>query len=188
MTESDAAAPRRGPGRLIRGVRAGDRRSVVRRVELQGGVRMRVTSDAFPDGGEIPIAAAGRGLGADRSPQLAWRGAPAATRQYLLVVEDVDVPLPRPIVHTVALIDATVDELAEGELVAGPAIRFVRASFGRKGYHGPRPVPGHGVHHYGFDVYALDARIDDAASLADVLAAAAGHVIGHGRLVGTMER
>lgn len=49
---------------------------------------------------------------------------------------------------------------------------FVPASFGRLGYHGPRPIHGHGVHHYGFSVYALSSPVERAAGVKELLAAA----------------
>jgi phosphatidylethanolamine-binding protein (PEBP) family uncharacterized protein len=59
----------------------------------------------------------------------------------------------------------------------------------KSGYSGPRPIPGHGAHHYRFHVLALDRPIpDDATSVKAVLAAAAGHVLARGTLTGTYER
>jgi phosphatidylethanolamine-binding protein (PEBP) family uncharacterized protein len=36
--------------------------------------------------------------------------------------------------------------------------------FGRRGYGGPMPPEGHGVHHYHFKVYALDAKLEVEAA------------------------
>jgi len=73
-------------------------------------------------------------------------------------------------------------------LVAGaPGIRFVPSRRGPGTYAGPRPVPGHGPHHYRFHLYAIDSRVDlskvvDAAQLPSALK---GHVLASGTLTGT---
>jgi Raf kinase inhibitor-like YbhB/YbcL family protein len=59
------------------------------------------------------------------------------------------------------------------------------------GYRGPMPPPGHGVHHYHFKLYALDAAIDLPAGTTDkaaLLAAMQGHILDEAELIGTYER
>ena len=83
--------------------------------------------------------------------------ATAAAAQLLLVVEDIDVPLAKPAVHCLALIDPTAGHLDPGALSArhpGPGVRVLRSTVGR-GYHGPAPVKGHGPHRYVFQLFAL---------------------------------
>jgi phosphatidylethanolamine-binding protein (PEBP) family uncharacterized protein len=59
----------------------------------------------------------------------------------------------------------------------------------KTGYAGPRPIPGHGPHHYRFHLLALDRSIPDSAvTVKAVLAVAAGHVLARGTLTGTYER
>ncbi|ORX01496.1 hypothetical protein AWC29_22880 [Mycobacterium triplex] len=99
-------------------------------------------------------------------------------------------PLPRPLLHTVAVIDPALDHVAAGSLRPGtPGIRFIRADLGHRGYAGPRPIPGHGPHHYRFHVFAIDQQIPDTvATVKALLAAMAGHVLARGTLTGTYER
>ncbi len=49
------------------------------------------------------------------------------------------------------------------------------------------PPPGHGVHHYHFKLYALDARLDlpPGSTKKQLLDAMKGHVLGEAELVGT---
>jgi phosphatidylethanolamine-binding protein (PEBP) family uncharacterized protein len=119
-------------------------------------------------------------------PALAWTGVPDGTRRLLFVLEDIDVPMSRPVLHTIALIDPAVSALGEGEMKPGhPSIRFIPAQRGNQRYFGPRPLPGHGVHQYGFHLYALDRALPDPLTgMADVLTAAAGHVLADGFLEG----
>ena len=60
---------------------------------------------------------------------------------------------------------------------------------GNRGYAGPRPIPGHGPHHYRFHVFALDQPLADTVTRAKaLLAAMKGHVLARGVLTGTYER
>jgi phosphatidylethanolamine-binding protein (PEBP) family uncharacterized protein len=176
-------------GKLLRGVRADQRRSRLSGISVAADGGIHVSSPAFTDGGTIPTKNAGKGLGDNISPALDWTGAPASTEQLVLFIEDVDVPLPRPLLHTVALIEPNIHRLAEGVLRTGTAgLRFACTALG-SGYAGPRPIPGHGPHHYRFHVVALDEPVPDtAASARGVLAAIPGHVIATGVLTGIYQR
>lgn len=175
-------------GARLRRRRAGEERSTWRLPTLQAPETITVTSDSFAPGGTIPERHRGPGAGDNLSPALAWSGLPEGTAQLLLIIEDTDVPLPRPIIHTVALIDPGATGLGAGELAATtPGVRPLTASFGRTGYAGPRPLAGHGPHHYGFQLFALDTALEVPNAHA-AFTAAAGHVLARGRLVGVDER
>jgi phosphatidylethanolamine-binding protein (PEBP) family uncharacterized protein len=177
-------------GRLLRRVRAGEQRSPLTGSTFAAPKSITVTSAAFTDGGAMPQSSAGKGVGANTSPALRWDGLPPGTRQVVLIIDDVDVPLPRPLLHTIAVIDPTLDGVAAGSLQPGATgIRFIRADLGNRGYAGPRPIPGHGPHHYRFHVLATDKPIADNVTTAKaLLAALAGHVLARGVLTGTYER
>lgn len=179
-------------GAALRWRRAGERWSVANTRQLQAPDTLTVTSTSFAPGGTIPGTYAGLGVGGNTSPAISWSGLPDGAAQILLVIEDIDVPLPRPVLHTIALVDARLSGLAEGELSeANPAVRFVSAAFGRAGYHGPRALPGHGTHRYGFHVYALDRAVPRDASLrdfAELLPWVDGQILARGSLVGTQRR
>jgi Raf kinase inhibitor-like YbhB/YbcL family protein len=147
-------------------------------------------SNSFEDGERLPLASGGKGVGDNESPQLTWTGVPPGTQQLVLIIDDVDVPLPRPIVHTVAVIDPGVTQVDAGALQPGVAgIRFLRGDLPHHGYAGPRPIPGHGPHRYRFHLFALDAPIaDDVTKTKALLKNMAGHVTARGMLTGTYER
>jgi phosphatidylethanolamine-binding protein (PEBP) family uncharacterized protein len=149
-----------------------------------------VTSPAFADGGAMPRSSAGKGVGDNTSPPLRWDGLPPETRQLVLVIDDIDVPLPRPLLHTVAVLEPRIDGVDAGGLRPGATgIRFVRADLGHRGYAGPRPIPGHGAHHYRFHLFAIAKPIPDNVTRANaLLAAISGHVLARGVLTGTYER
>jgi phosphatidylethanolamine-binding protein (PEBP) family uncharacterized protein len=173
-------------GRMLRNKRPDVSLSVRHHPALAAPRVITLTSAAFPDGGTIPDRNCSLDLGPNLSPALTWTGVPAGTEQLLFVLEDIDVPMSRPGLHTIALLDPALTTLAEGEMKAGhPGIEFIPALRGRLGYFGPRPLPGHGLHHYGFHLYALDRTLPGPPTgLDDVLAAAAGHVLGDGFLEG----
>ena len=166
-------------GRLFRRVRAGEHRSPLSGSGFAAPESITVTSSAFTDGGPMPKSSAGKGVGDNTSPPLRWDGLPADTRQVVLIIDDVDVPLPRPLLHTIAVIEPALDGVTAGSLQPGTAgMRFIRADLGHRGYAGPRPIPGHGPHHYRFHVFAIDEPIaDSVTSTKALLAAMSGHVL-----------
>ncbi|MGH3639110.1 MAG: YbhB/YbcL family Raf kinase inhibitor-like protein [Mycobacterium sp.] len=177
-------------GRLLRRLRADPGRSPLAGHQLDAPATIVVTSSTFPDGGPIARRHAGEGVGDDVSPELRWSGIPAGAAALVLLLDDVDVPLLRPLFHSVALLAPNAGGLAEGEFVAGtPGVRIVPTMLSKNGYAGPRPIPGHGPHRYRFHVLALDRPVPaDATSVKKVLAAASGHVLARGTLTGTYER
>ena len=123
-----------------------------------------LTSSAFASGAAIPARFGCDG--ADLSPALEWAGVPAGTRSLALVCADPDAP--RGTWYHWAAYDLPADlaGLAEGWSPDGDGSgREAVNDFGRPGYGGPCPPPGHGTHHYRFTLFALDV---------DRLAVAAG--------------
>ena len=95
--------------------------------------------------------------------------------------------MPKPLMHTIAVIEPDLGGLGEGELKPGTTgVRLVKA-FGDT-YVGPRPIPGHGPHHYRFLVFALDQKVPDGRRPRGPAPAIAGHVLARGVLTGTYER
>lgn len=158
---------------------------------------MFIQSSAFPPHSPIPKRHTGEGE--DVSPPLAWGDLPAGTRELALICDDPDAPTPQPWVHWLLYkIPPTVTELPEdvapGSRVASPAAMLQGRnswSSGRTiGYRGPLPPPRHGVHHYHFKLYALDALLDVKPSLdkSTLLDALRGHILAEAELIGTYER
>jgi phosphatidylethanolamine-binding protein (PEBP) family uncharacterized protein len=181
-------------GRLLRSRHAGPARSVL--TLLPAPETIRLTSESFAEGAEIPDRHAGAGRGPNLSPQLSWTGVPDGTRQLLLVMEDPDVPRSSPALHLVAAFAPDAGPFAEGGLAPGaPGIRYLTAlplpgALGRlrPGYHGPRALPTHGPHAYDFVLLALDRPVpEDVERVADadgIVAIARDHVLARGRLRG----
>jgi Raf kinase inhibitor-like YbhB/YbcL family protein len=143
-----------------------------------------LTSNAFRHGDEIPRRHGCEGD--DVSPALSWSDPPAGTRALALVVDDPDAPVGVFTHWLAANIDSQVRGLAEGE--SAPAEG--RNDFGRTGWSGPCPPPGHGAHRYFFRLHALDAPLDVGfrSGRREFDEALAGHVLATAELMGTYER
>ena len=157
----------------------------------------KLSSSAFKAGAAIPRKFTGEGD--DVSPPLAWDGVPDGTKEFALICDDPDAPTSEPWVHWVIYgIAADVRALPEGIKNETQLTKPIAARQGKNswdsgvtiGYRGPMPPPGHGTHHYHFQLHALDRPLDlaPAATKKQVLAAMQVHVLGEAELIGTYER
>lgn len=115
-------------------------------------------------GGEATVTEEFNGFGCtgkNQSPQLSWSNAPEGTKSFAITMYDPDAPTGSGWWHWVVFdIPATVDELVsnagniELDLAPKGAIQSV-TNYGAKGYGGPCPPPGHGLHQYTITVHAL---------------------------------
>lgn len=175
-------------GRLLHSVRSDPARSPLSRPELQASESITVSSPAFDDGAPMPRRHAGRGVGDDISPELNWTGIPDDARQLVLILDDIDVPLRTPLVHSIAVLRPDTGGLAAGHF-SSEHVRIIPTMLAKKGYSGPRPIPGHGPHRYRFHLLALDRPVpQDVASPKQLYRAAANHVIARGTLTGSFQR
>jgi Raf kinase inhibitor-like YbhB/YbcL family protein len=128
---------------------------------------MQLTSSSFDDGDYLKMdhvlsAEYGFGCSGDnKSPQLAWSGAPEGTKSFALTCFDPDAPTGSGFWHwVVANIPASVSELPldagnpkTAQLPAG-AIQ-VRNDVSTLGYVGPCPPQGDHPHRYLFTLFAV---------------------------------
>lgn len=181
-------------GPLLRNRRAGPSSLLWACPEAQGPETILLSSPACRDGEPLPDRYRGRAVGLNLSPPLAWSAIPPETVELVLVVEDPDAPRRRAPVHGVVRgIEPTVDFLPEGALARPspvPGLIIGKGLLGQRTWVGPMPLRAHGPHHYTFQLYALDLRLEvpSAFTRDDVRRAMAGHVVGRGVLVGTYER
>jgi len=158
---------------------------------------VRVTSRAFAAGTPVPKKHAYAGEGQNVSPEISWAGIPTGAREIAFLCDDPDAPTPKPWVHWVAYrIPADAKGFPEGvpnkpgPLENPPGMLQGKNNWDEIGWGGPLPPPGHGVHHYHFQVFALDTHLQlmGGATKEDLLRAIEGHVLARGELVGTYER
>src|SRR6185437_3349883 len=130
------------------------------------------------------------------SPALSWSNTPQGTESFVLLMHD---PEGHPmksmfdVTHWLVWnIPATATMLPEavppGAEMPDGAVQGKNVR-GVNGYQAPCPPPGK-AHHYTFELYALDTKLDvpATATRADVLKAMDGHVIGSSAYWGLFHR
>lgn len=184
-------------GHALHGVRAGLDEIVFNTLGLREGMAsIEITSAAFVDHGPLPTrctADAPEGEGV--SPPLRWTGLPAGTASLLLIVEDADSPTPNPLVHAIVVDLPLTDGLLVEAAIPSPGNEGTGLNVGRNSalqaaWLPPDPPPGHGVHRYAFQLFALGQAPDfsDSPGRDEVVEALRAHAIASGLLIGTHER
>src|SRR6516225_8271917 len=162
-----------------------------------GGIQLppmiHITIADFADGGRIPNKYTCAGSPTAPSPAMSWTGAPANTQSYVVILHDPDPVLQGSATNDVlhwAIIDIPGDTkgLPEGVKNGDQAdgAKNINNLGGFAGYMGPCAPPGHGDHHYTFELYALNAKLGlpDTASRQELLDAMNGKVIAKGVYIG----
>ena len=164
---------------------------------------MTLTVDGFPDGGQIPVkfsqAAPGAAPGEGLSPAITWANAPAGTQSFLLHMHDIDVVRNKTSddqAHWVVWnLPASATGLPEGvpkgaQLASGA----YQVSATGQMYRGPGAPATGPLHHYVFELFALDTKLDvqplaDAfETRANVMKAIQGHILGKAVYGGLFKR
>lgn len=184
--------PRLGPLLLVTALvgcrassHAGDQISRGAKVENATIADLNLTSDAFRDGQTIPARFTCEG--GSRTPSLKWSDPPSGTKSFALVLDDPDAPSGTFRHWGVFDIPASARSIGGGRKLGIEATN----DFGKPGYGGPCPPPGHGAHHYHFKLFALDLDrlgLSTKAKVEDAEDAAQRHAIGRGELVGIYQR
>lgn len=161
--------------------------------------KFELTSTAFVNGAKIPVKYTGEGE--DISPPLAWTGAPAGTKSFLILCEDPDAPSAAnpspdgPFVHWFILnIPANAEVLPAGvprqEKLSLPAGALQgHNGFDEIGYSGPMPPAGSGRHRYIFTIHAMDRVhvLDPNLTPLEFVQILQGSVLATAELMGTYE-
>jgi Raf kinase inhibitor-like YbhB/YbcL family protein len=155
-----------------------------------------MTTTAFEDGGVIPDKYTQKAGPMAVSPELKWSQVPMGTQSFVILFHD-----PEPVLNKSSKMDVThwliwnipgtstglSEGVAQGELPDGSRQVSLRGN----AYMGPGAPPGP-YHHYTFELYALDTKLDvpqgtpqQAADTRNaVINAMDGHVLGKAVLVG----
>src|SRR6266516_3131044 len=164
---------------------------------------MTLTVAGFPDGGQIPVkfsqAAEGVATGEGLSPAITWTNVPTGTQSFVLNMHDEDVARNKTTedqAHWVVWnIPATATGLPEGVPKGSqrPDGSFQISATGPV-YRGPGAPATGPQHHYMFEIYALDTKLevqpttDAFETRANVMKAMQGHVLGKAVYGGLFKR
>jgi len=154
------------------------------------GAVLELLSDAIDAAGAIDLRHTA--YGDNLSPPLHWTPV-AGAGAYAIILEDPDAPMEHPFVHWMIWnIPGSLDALPEGLPNADRLITPQGAIQGKNdngsfGYFGPRPPAGTGVHHYHFQLFALDSplTLHSDADLRALVDSMKGRVIADTELIGT---
>jgi hypothetical protein len=158
-----------------------------------------MTTTAFEDGGVIPEKYT-QASSSPVSPELKWSQVPPGTQSFVLLMHD-----PEPVLQKGSKMDIThwliwnipgtstglSENVAAGQLPDGSRQVSLRSN----AYMGPG-APAGPYHHYTFELYALDTKLEvpqgtpqeAAATRTAVVNAMDGHVLGKAVLVGRFHR
>lgn len=159
-----------------------------------------MTSPAWEDGGVIPDKYTQAAGPTSPSPELKWSQVPMGTQSFVLLMHD-----PEPVLNKGSKMDIThwliwnipgtstglPEGTAQGDLPDGSRQVSLRSN----GYMGPGAPPGP-YHHYTFELYALDTKLDIPAGTPQqaaetrnaIVNAMDGHVLGKAVLVARFHR
>jgi Raf kinase inhibitor-like YbhB/YbcL family protein len=159
-----------------------------------------MTTTAWQDGGVIPDKYTMAAGAAAVSPELKWSQVPAGTQSFVLLMHD-----PEPVLNKGSKMDIThwliwnipgtstglPEGVPQGELPDGSRQVSLRSN----AYMGPG-APAGPDHHYTFELYALDTKLDvpqgtpqdAAATRTAVVNAMDGHVLGKAVLIARFHR
>jgi Raf kinase inhibitor-like YbhB/YbcL family protein len=157
--------------------------------------KFKLSTSAYTEGSMIPTQYSCSDPN-PASPALTWSNPPANTASFAIILHDSDAApgkntmdvthwifwnIPATSMQMMGNVkpDATPDGIQQGKNVRGV-----------NGYQPPCPPPGGTEHHYIFEIYALDTKLDltTGASRADLLKTMDGHVIGKATYVGLFGR
>jgi Raf kinase inhibitor-like YbhB/YbcL family protein len=154
-----------------------------------------ITVRSLAFGTETPIPVKYTADGSGLSPPLEWSNVPEDARSIVVIVEDADSPTPKPLVHAIIVnLEAEDTHIPEGALNSpdhqGFGLQAGRNSYLMQAWLPPDPPPGHGIHRYVFQVFALRSGADFSASPGrqELIDAIADRAVAGGYLIGTYER
>jgi Raf kinase inhibitor-like YbhB/YbcL family protein len=168
-----------------------------------GKPQMTLSSTAFEDGAIIPVkysqAAEGAAPGGGTSPALNWVNAPAGTKSFVLHMHDLDFVHDKTTddqVHWLVWnIPASTMGLPEG-VPAGSTLSdgSYQVSVTGSLYRGPGAAANGPLHHYTFELFALDITLDQQPAgdafqtRAMIMKAMQGHVLARCAYTGRFRR
>ena len=158
---------------------------------------LTLTTPAWPDGDPIPVKYTQ--AGEQVSPALNWTNVPEGTQSFVLHMRDPDVARNRGTEDQVHWLVWNIPGTATGfpeNVPKGAQLQDGSRQISASGevYRGPGAPATGPLHHYTFELYALDTKIDMPAgsdawdTRTKIWAAMQGHVLGKAVYVGLFRR
>ncbi|HCN84037.1 MAG TPA: YbhB/YbcL family Raf kinase inhibitor-like protein [Sphingobacteriaceae bacterium] len=160
---------------------------------------MRLTISAFDDGTVIPDKYTQASAAGAVSPELTWNTVPPGTQSFVLYMHDIDVVRNRGLedyLHWLVWnIPGTAislpEKMPDGAVLADGSRQI---SAGGAKYTGPGAPASGPLHHYVFELFALDIKVDvpAGANAADtktsIMSQIQNHIIGKATYIGKFKR
>jgi Raf kinase inhibitor-like YbhB/YbcL family protein len=160
---------------------------------------MRLTSPAFADGAHIPLKYTQAAADGAVSPELIWNTVPTGTQSFVLWMHDVDLSINKTTednLHWLVWnIPNTAITLPE-KLPSGARLPdgSFQVSYAGPAYRGPGAPASGPLHHYVFELFALDIKLDEnlganaVETKQDVFKLMQGHILGKAAYAGLFHR
>lgn len=149
---------------------------------------LKVESNAFENGGNIPVKHTGKGE--DVSPLLMLEGISNGAVSIVIIMDDLDFPFGTYnhwVMWNIPASFSVIPEAVPKETIVsslGNAVQG-KSNYGGKHYY-RGPLPPFGSHTYVFKVFVLDTmlELDSDAGKSQVMKAMDGHILQYGTLTG----
>jgi Raf kinase inhibitor-like YbhB/YbcL family protein len=160
---------------------------------------MRLTSQAFADGTVIPLKYTQASPDGAVSPELTWINVPPGTQSFVLWMHDVDLALNKTsednlhwLVWNIPGRYTTLPEkMPKGAQLPDSSYQI---SYAGPFYRGPGAPASGPLHHYIFELFALDIKLDEKAgstaleTKTNIFKLMQGHILGKAAYVGLFHR
>ncbi len=144
-----------------------------------------ITSEAFKNGGTIPIQYTGRGE--DISPELKLSQLSEEAKTIAIIMDDIDYPFKiftHWVIWNIPAQNIIPEKIPYGDVVESLGNAIQGISYGKHKYRGPKPP--FGSHRYKFNVYVLDCELNlnSTSGKKELLKSMEGHIIQYGSIIG----
>jgi Raf kinase inhibitor-like YbhB/YbcL family protein len=160
---------------------------------------MRLTSQAFADGALIPLKYTQAAADGAVSPEFTWNTVPTGTQSFVMWMHDVDLSINKTTednLHWLVWnIPGTAITLPE-KMPSGAHLPdgSFQVSFAGPAYRGPGAPASGPLHHYVFELFALDIKLDEnlganaVETKQNIFKLMQGHILGKAAYAGLFHR
>jgi len=146
---------------------------------------IKITSEAFTDGGTIPVKYTGKGENV--SPDFILSFVAPKAKSIAVTMDDLEFPfgvMNHWVIWNIPPMQHIPADIPHGAVVDSLGGAIQGRGYGKNRYKGPKPP--FGTHHYNYDVYVLDTLIDLDSKYGkkELLKEMEGHILQYGTITG----